>query len=459
MATNITSKLVQFTYSSHKDDIASVLSSIYEYGSIAFIVGYDGTWADGQDTTYKPSPEILPGNVIFANGIWYGTNKDTFEEALKEFLDTLEVGHKEEDTIEAQVTLDTDTTIPKGTKYSEDGVTITTAKDNVILSAGTSYYPVTVDVEASGLFKDVDDLNKRVDSINYFSKVNTISGDSGTIMGAAIPGAELTLKSGGSTSIETDPLTGVITISSEGGDVEINDNSESFKIGNATYSLALVDGKLSIVKVEYSAPSVSLSVTDASLEYESGTQEVTVKASRSNGSGYGKELQSASINNGIGDILESIIAGTVTKKVSVSANTTFTLTYTYLGSDGKTSTTGTRSASVSYNKYRWYVSSTEPTQVSDIKSLQSFATGLKQVSSLADGYTYVAVPAIWCTSEDGNVQGNTPLGVVFKNVDTGMAGGWVYWSTIESVYTNVNYYVYRTTNQSMVNTYTISKKS
>lgn len=98
MAITINSKFVKFNYVRYRtvegqegpqpyvrEDIAEILDAIVNYGSIAFIYGYDNTlpWPDGNATEYMPDdPQILGGNVIFAQGKWFGTSKASLEDAL-----------------------------------------------------------------------------------------------------------------------------------------------------------------------------------------------------------------------------------------------------------------------------------------------------------------------------------------------------------------------------------------
>lgn len=98
MAITINSKFVKFNYTKYRtvegqegpqpyvrEDIAEILNAIVNYGAIAFIYGYDNTlpWPDGNATKYIPDdPQILSGNVIFAQGKWFGTSKASLEDAL-----------------------------------------------------------------------------------------------------------------------------------------------------------------------------------------------------------------------------------------------------------------------------------------------------------------------------------------------------------------------------------------
>ena len=88
MAITINSKFVKFNYVKYRtvegqanpqpyvrEDIAEILAAIVNYGAIAFISGYDNklSWPTGKATSNMPDPEILSGNVIFAQGKWFGT--------------------------------------------------------------------------------------------------------------------------------------------------------------------------------------------------------------------------------------------------------------------------------------------------------------------------------------------------------------------------------------------------
>ena len=97
MPITINSKFVKFNYVKYRtvegqegpqpyvrEDIAEILDAIVNYGAIAFISGYDNNldWPDGNATINMPNPEILSGNVIFAQGKWFGTSKASLEDAL-----------------------------------------------------------------------------------------------------------------------------------------------------------------------------------------------------------------------------------------------------------------------------------------------------------------------------------------------------------------------------------------
>ena len=194
MAITINSKFVKFNYVKYRtvegkdgpqpyvrEDIAEILDAIVNYGSIAFIYGYDNTlpWPDGNATEYIPDdPQILGGNVIFAQGKWFGTSKASLEDALGdskiiEKLQTeLNIGH------------------PAVGKPNQEG-----------------YIPAT------GIFAEIDNLR-------FFNRIGVpVEGTDDTyVMGAAKPGATLTIKGEGSTKVTADANTGTVTISSKAGD-------------------------------------------------------------------------------------------------------------------------------------------------------------------------------------------------------------------------------------------------
>lgn len=200
MAITINSKFVKFNYVKYRtvegkdgpqpyvrEDIAEILDAIVNYGSIAFIYGYDNTlpWPDGNATEYIPDdPQILGGNVIFAQGKWFGTSKASLEDALGdskiiEKLQTeLNIGH------------------PAKPAVGEPG------------QAG--YVPAK---EATGIFAEIDNLR-------FFNRIGVpVEGTNDTyVMGAVKPGATLTIKGEGSTKVTADADTGTVTISSEAGD-------------------------------------------------------------------------------------------------------------------------------------------------------------------------------------------------------------------------------------------------
>lgn len=196
MAITINSKFVKFNYVKHRtvegqpqpyvrEDIAEILDAIVNYGAIAFICGYDNTlpWPDGNATEYIPDdPQILSGNVIFAQGKWFGTSKASLEDALGdsniiEKLQTeLNIGH------------------PAVGKPNQEG-----------------YKPAT------GIFAEIDNLR-------FFNQIAVpVEGtDTQYVMGAAKPGATLTIKGKGSTKVTA--YEGTVTISSEAGDTTTKNN-------------------------------------------------------------------------------------------------------------------------------------------------------------------------------------------------------------------------------------------
>lgn len=197
MAITINSKFVKFNYVKYRtvegqpqpyvrEDIAEILDAIVNYGAIAFISGYDNTlpWPTGNATEYIPDdPQILGGNVIFAQGKWFGTSKDSLEDALGdskiiEKLETvLNIGHP--------------------------------AKPAVGESGQPGYVPA---VKATGIFAEIDNLR-------FFNQIAVpVDGTSQYVMGAAKPGATLTIKGEGSTNVTANADTGTITISSKAGD-------------------------------------------------------------------------------------------------------------------------------------------------------------------------------------------------------------------------------------------------
>lgn len=197
MAITINSKFVKFNYVKYRtvegkvglqpyvrEDIAEILDAIVKYGSIAFIYGYDNTlpWPDGNATEYIPDdPQILGGNVIFAQGKWFGTSKASLEDALGdsniiEKLQTeLNIGHPAK---------------PAVGEPNQEG-----------------YVPA---VDATGIFAEIDNLR-------FFNQIAVpVEGtDTQYVMGAAKPGATLTIKGAGSTKVTA--YEGTVTISSEAG--------------------------------------------------------------------------------------------------------------------------------------------------------------------------------------------------------------------------------------------------
>lgn len=204
MAITINSKFVKFNYVKYKtvegkaglqpyvrEDIAEILAAIVNYGSIAFIYGYDNTlpWPDGNATEYIPDdPQILGGNVIFAQGKWFGTSKASLEDALGdsniiEKLQTeLNIGHP--------------------------------AKPAVGEPEQPGYVPAK---EATGIFAEIDNLR-------FFNQIAVpVEGtDTQYVMGAAKPGATLTIKGEGSTKVTA--YEGTVTISSEACDTTTKNN-------------------------------------------------------------------------------------------------------------------------------------------------------------------------------------------------------------------------------------------
>ena len=204
MAITINSKFVKFNYVKYRtvegkaglqpyvrEDIAEILAAIVNYGSIAFIYGYDNTlpWPDGNATEYMPDdPQILGGNVIFAQGKWFGTSKTSLEDALGdsniiEKLETvLNIGH------------------PAKPAIGEPGQ--------------EGYVPA---VDATGIFAEIDNLR-------FFNQIAVpVEGtDTQYVMGAAKPGATLTIKGAGSTTVTA--YQGTVTISSEAGDTTTKNN-------------------------------------------------------------------------------------------------------------------------------------------------------------------------------------------------------------------------------------------
>lgn len=198
MAITINSKFVKFNYVKYRtvegrlqpyvrEDIAEILTAIVNYGSIAFIYGYDNNllWPDGNATEYIPDdPQILGGNVIFTQGKWFGTSKASLEDALRdskiiENLETdLNIGHP--------------------------------AKPAVGEPGQEGYIPP---VKATGIFAEIDNLR-------FFNRIGVpVEGTNDTyVMGAVKPGATLTIKGEGSTKVTADADTGTVTISSEAGD-------------------------------------------------------------------------------------------------------------------------------------------------------------------------------------------------------------------------------------------------
>lgn len=206
MAITINSKFVKFNYVKYRtvegqegpqpyvrEDIAEILDAIVNYGAIAFISGYDNKlpWPTGNATEYIPDdPQILGGNVIFAQGKWFGTSKASLEDALGdsniiEKLQTeLNIGHP--------------------------------AKPAVGESGQPGYVPA---IEATGIFAEIDNLT-------FFNRIGVpVEGTDDTyVMGATKPGATLTIKGEGSTKVTANADTGTVTISSEAGETTTKNN-------------------------------------------------------------------------------------------------------------------------------------------------------------------------------------------------------------------------------------------
>ena len=203
MAITINSKFVKFNYVKYRtvegqegpqpyvrEDIAEILDAIVNYGAIAFISGYDNNldWPDGNATINMPNPEILSGNVIFAQGKWFGTSKASLEDALGdsniiEKLETvLNIGHPAK---------------PAVGEPNQEG-----------------YVPA---VDATGIFAEIDNLR-------FFNQIAVpVEGtDTQYVMGAAKPGATLTIKGAGSTTVTA--YQGTVTISSEAGETTTKNN-------------------------------------------------------------------------------------------------------------------------------------------------------------------------------------------------------------------------------------------
>ena len=202
MAITINSKFVKFNYVKYRtvegqpqpyvrEDIAEILAAIVNYGAIAFICGYDNKlpWPKYKATEYIPDdPHILSGNVIFAQGKWFGTSKDSLEAALGdskiiEKLQTeLNIGHPAK---------------PAVGEPNQEG-----------------YVPA---VDATGIFAEIDNLR-------FFNQIAVpVEGtDTQYVMGAAKPGATLTIKGEGSTKVTA--YEGTVTISSEAGDTTTKNN-------------------------------------------------------------------------------------------------------------------------------------------------------------------------------------------------------------------------------------------
>lgn len=203
MAITINSKFVKFNYVKYKtvegkenpqpyvrEDIAEILAAIVNYGAIAFISGYDNTlaWPADNVTGNMPNPEILSGNVIFAQGKWFGTSKNSLEDALGDsnIIEKLES-------------------------------VLNIGKPAVGEPGQEGYVPPT------GIFAEIDN---QIKELKYFNRIGVpVEGTNNTyMMGAAKPGATLTIKGAGSTKVSADAETGTVTISSEGGETTTKDD-------------------------------------------------------------------------------------------------------------------------------------------------------------------------------------------------------------------------------------------
>lgn len=197
MAITINSKFVKFNYVKYRtvegqekpqpyvrEDIAEILKAIVNYGAIAFISGYDNKlpWPSTNATINMPNPEILSGNVIFAQGKWFGTSKASLEDALG------------------------------------DSNIIEKLKTVLDIGKPATGEPGQEGYEApTGIFAEIDN---QIKELKYFNRIGVpVEGTNNTyMMGAAKPGATLTIKGAGSTKVSADAETGTVTISSEGGE-------------------------------------------------------------------------------------------------------------------------------------------------------------------------------------------------------------------------------------------------
>lgn len=204
MAITINSKFVKFNYVKYRtvegkdgpqpyvrEDIAELLDAIVNYGSIAFIYGYDNTlpWPDGNATEYIPDdPQILGGNVIFAQGKWFGTSKDSLEAALSD------------------------------SKIIEKIKTVLDIGKPAVGEPDQEGYEAP-----TGIFAEID---KQIKELKYFNRIGVpVEGTNDTyVMGAVKPGATLTIKGEGSTNVTANADTGTITISSESGETTTKNN-------------------------------------------------------------------------------------------------------------------------------------------------------------------------------------------------------------------------------------------
>lgn len=203
MAITINSKFVKFNYVKYRtvegqgpqpyvrEDIAEILDAIVNYGAIAFISGYDNKlpWPDGNATEYIPdNPQILSGNVIFAQGKWFGTSKDSLEAALGD------------------------------SKIIEKLKTVLDIGKPAVGEPDQEGYEAP-----TGIFAEID---KQIKELNYFNRIGVpVKGTNDTyVMGAVKPGATLTIKGEGSTNVTANADTGTITISSKAGETTTKNN-------------------------------------------------------------------------------------------------------------------------------------------------------------------------------------------------------------------------------------------
>ena len=212
MAITINSKFVKFNYVKYRtvegqpqpyvrEDIAEILDAIVNYGSIAFIYGYDNTlpWPDGNATEYIPDdPQILGGNVIFAQGKWFGTSKASLEELGKGSLETDQNPNLLATTdnigqiiyLTTQVIDGKDTYSPGPYIVSGDGtvskIGTTSASGDIAGDVATLQGKVSTlentvgkkgtgsDNPSTGLVKDIEDLKSK--DTELAGQINTLSG-------------------------------------------------------------------------------------------------------------------------------------------------------------------------------------------------------------------------------------------------------------------------------------------
>lgn len=202
MAITINSKFVKFNYVKYRtvegqgpqpyvrEDIAEILDAIVNYGAIAFISGYDNKlpWPSTNATINMPNPEILSGNVIFAQGKWFGTSKDSLEDALGD------------------------------SKIIEKLKTVLDIGKPAVGEPDQEGYEAP-----TGIFAEID---KQIKELNYFNRIGVpVEGTNDTyVMGAVKPGATLTIKGEGSTNVTANADTGTITISSKAGETTTKNN-------------------------------------------------------------------------------------------------------------------------------------------------------------------------------------------------------------------------------------------